>query len=173
MTATGAGWNGVATREVPARTLATLREEVHQHEVSDFIVRSFAQLFDFANSFPGLRSPTTTPDSPTYALYWGTFGHDAPTWVEVCVVLDRAVVPKGDIAVRVEPAHTEAFLSLTRRRLALPSLTAAYADLGHWVSRNGKMLRALPPREVYIADVMGAGDDDHVCDVAMPFAPRF
>ena len=173
MDPTGDAWGGVATRQVPARTIASIREQVHQHEVSDLIVRSFAQLFEFTDLFPGLRSPTTTPESPSYAMYWGTFGHDAPTWVEVCLVIDRPVVPRGDIGVRVEPAHAEAYLPLTRRRLALPALAAAYADLGQWVSRHGRMVRDAPPREVYIADVMLAGDDDLVGSVAMPYTPRF
>jgi hypothetical protein len=35
------------------------------------------------------------------------------------------------------------------------------------------MLTNLPPREVYVADVVIAHDDDHVCDVAFPFEPRW
>ena len=165
-------WDEIATREVPARTLATVQAQLHQHDVASFIPAAFGRLFAFSAAHGGLRPAATTPEHPTYALYHGTFGFDTPTLVEVCVVIDRAVASEGDITVRVEPAHSEAYLPLTRRRLALPSLTAAYDDLGEWVAHHGRMLSSSPPREVYIADVMAASDDTHVGDVAFPYAPR-
>ena len=177
-----AHWAEIATREVPERRLATVRAHVHQHEVGDFLERAFTQLFEFTNAHPGLRSRHTTPESPTYALYYGAFRSGEPALVEACVVLDRDLDPSdlapgssepgGEIAVRVETAHTEAYLPLTRRGLALPSLGAAYDELGEWVSRNGRVVQTIPTREVYITDVMQAGNDDHVCDVAFPFEPR-
>ncbi|NYI42703.1 GyrI-like domain-containing protein [Demequina lutea] len=163
---------GIETRYVPERRLASVRGELFQPEVAAFLERGFTLLFEFTNAHPGLRSRHTTLESPTYALYYGTFGFDAPTLVEACVVLDGDVEPHGDIAVRTEPAHWEAYVPLTKRRLALPALTAAYDELGEWVSRSARMLTSIPPREVYIADVMGAGADDHVCDVAFPFEQR-
>jgi len=168
----GNALNGIGTRSVPERRLASVRAELYQPEVAAFLGRAFALLFEFTNAHPGLRSRGTTPESPTYALYYGTFGFDAPTLVEACVVLDHDVEPDGEIVVRTEPAHREAFVPLTKRRLALPALTAAYDDLGEWVSLNARMLTAIPPREVYVADVMVAGNDDHVCDAAFPFEPR-
>ncbi|NTV39667.1 MAG: GyrI-like domain-containing protein [Demequinaceae bacterium] len=182
MTPDGVPAQRIAIREVPQRGLATVRAQVQQHEVGEFLGRAFAQLFEFTNAYQGLRSRHTTTDSPTYAIYYGTFRSDAPTVVEACVVLDRLLEPGevlpgspepgGAIAVRVEPAHAEAYLPITRRGLALPSLSSAYDELGAWVSRNGRIVQTIPAREVYITDVMAAGDDDHVCDVAFPFEPR-
>ncbi len=163
---------GLDTRYVPERRLATLRAELYQPEVSTFLESAFTTLFEFTNAHPGLRSPDTTPESPTYALYYGTFGFDARTPVEACVVVSRDVEPEGEISVRTEVAHWEAYLPLTKRRLALPALTAAYDELGQWVVGHGRMLTNMPPREVYVADVMTALDDDYVCDVAFPFEPR-
>ena len=163
---------GIETRYVPERRLASLRAELFQPEVEAFLESAFRRLFEFTNSHPGLRSRGTTPTSPTYALYHGTFGFDARTVVEACVVLERDVDAEGDIGIRTEPAHWEAYMPLTKRRLALPALTAAYDELGQWVSLNARMLTNIPPREVYIADVMVAYEDDHVCDVAFPFEPR-
>ena len=137
-----------------------------------FLERAFTLLFEFTNAHPGLRSRGTTPESPTYALYYGTFGFDAPTLVEACVVLDRDVEPDGEVTIRTEPAHWEAFMPLTKRRLALPALTAAYDDLGRVGVAERQDAPNIPPREVYVADVMVAGNDDHVCDVAFPFEPR-
>ena len=171
------GPNGIAKRYVPERRLASIRAELYQPEVAAFLESAFMELFEFTNSHPGLRSHGTTPDAPTYALYHGTFGFDARTVVEACVVLDGDVLAgdlesEGDIDIRIEPAHWEAYLPLTRRRLALPALTAAYDDLGRWVALNARMLTNIPPREVYVADVMVAYEDDHVCDVAFPYEPR-
>lgn len=166
-----------STRNIPARRLASVREELYQADVGAFLQRTFTRLFDFTNAHPGLRSPHPTPESPTYALYHGTFGFDGPTPVEACVVLDRDVAldevdPMGQITVRVEPAHLEAFLPLTRRHLALPALGPVYDELGAWVETHGRMLAHIPPREVYITNVMSAGEDDYVCDVAFPFEAR-
>lgn len=148
-----------------------------QEQVSEFLENSFATLLDFTNAHAGLRSRATTPESPTYALYYGTFGFNQATTVEACAVLDRDLTAEearhtGRITIRTEAAHREAFIPLTKRRLALPALGAAYNELGLWVSRHGRMLSMIPPREVYIADVMQAADDDHVCDVAFPYQPR-
>jgi hypothetical protein len=167
----------ISTRLIPERTLATVRATILQTQVSEFLENAFATLLQFTGAHDGLRSRTTTPESPTYALYYGTFGFNEPTLVEACAVLDRTLTPEesghaGKITIRTEAAHSEAFLPLTKRRLALPALGAAYDALGLWVTRHGRMLATIPPREVYIADVMQAADDDHVCDVAFPFQPR-
>jgi hypothetical protein len=166
------GPTGIETRYVPERRLASVRAEIFQPDVSAFLESGFMRLFEFTDAHPGLRSRGTAPESPAYALYHGTFGFDAPTLVEACVVLDGDVEPEDDISVRTEPAHWEAYLPLTKRRLALPALTAAYDDLGKWVALHARMLTAIPPREVYVTDVMVAYEDDHVCDVAFPFEPR-
>lgn len=162
----------VETRWVPERRLAVFSREIAQHEVSEFLAHAYVLLFDFTNAHPGLRATTTTETSPTYAIYHGNFGGNSSAVVEACAVLDGDVAPSGDIGVRIERAHTEAYLTMTRRRLALPALSAAYETLGSWVVHHGRFLSQLPPREVYLADVMTAHDDQHVCDVAIPFEPR-
>lgn len=170
---TDAAWaEQVETRWVPERRLAVVSREVTQHEVSAFLAEAYVRLFDFTNAWPGLRDADTTAASPTYAIYHGNFAGDEPAIVEACAVIDGDVAPSGQIRVRSEKAHTEAYLSMTRRRLALPALSAAYETLGTWVVHHGRFLSQLPPREVYVTDVMKAGDDQHVCDVAIPFEPR-
>ncbi len=90
----------ISTRNVPERRLASVRAETLQPDVGAFLERAFTQLFEFTNTHPGLRSRNTTPESPTYALDYGTFGFDDPTLMEACVVVDGDVETLGSVEPR-------------------------------------------------------------------------
>ena len=162
----------VLTRTVPARHLAVRAKDVFQPEVEAFIRESFAELFDYAAAHPGIRPLETTPEWPTYAIFHGPVSPDQSALVEVCIVVSEGAPVQGDIAVRVEPEHDEAYVELTKDQIEYPDILDAYAAASEWVSGHGAMREALPSREVYFADVMSADASAHVCDVAFPYAPR-
>lgn len=162
----------VLTRSVPARTLAYRSKELFQPELDAFIMDSFVELFDYAGAHPRLRPLDTTPQWPTYAIFHGPVTPDQSALVEVCIVVEDGAPAAGAVAVRVEPAHDEAYVELTKEGLDFPEILDAYAAVTDWVSVHGDVVESMPSREVYVANVLAAADADHVCDIAFPFAPR-
>ncbi|MFV0632853.1 MerR family transcriptional regulator [Demequina sp.] len=160
----------IQTRTVPERKLAVIAAELFQPELDSFIMRAFHDLFQWAERHPGLRDQTTTPDSPTYVIFHGPVTPDQSARVEVCIVIDGPAEPEGDITLRLEAAHEEAYVEVTRAGLQFPDILAAYDAVAMWVTQHGTVLEGMPSREVYFADVLAAGMDDVVASVAYPFA---
>ncbi|WP_062298890.1 MerR family transcriptional regulator [Demequina maris] len=167
----GAAMN-IRTRAVPERTLAVMSRELYQPELEPFIMEAFSTLFDHAVAHPGLRDLDTTVEQPTYVIYHGSVTPDSSALVEACVVVSPDARPAEGISIRLEPAHEEAYASLTRDQVVFPDILDAYDAVATWVMAHGAAHDDLPPREVYIADVMRADAEDLVCDVVFPFVPR-
>lgn len=162
----------ISTRAVPERTLAVIGRELYQPELEPFIMETFSTLFQYAERHPGLRTLDTTPDEPTYVVYHGPVTPDESALVEACIVVSPDARPEGDISIRVEPAHQEAYTTLARREVEFPDILGAYDAVAGWVLAHGAMLERLPSREVYFTNVMAAGPEDPACDVAFPYEPR-
>lgn len=162
----------IRTRAVPERKLAVLSKELFQPELDPFIMTSFTTLFDYAAARPGVRPMVTTEEWPTYVIFHGPVTPDLSARVEVCIVIDGDAQPEGDIAIRLEAAHQEAFVRLTKAGIEFPQILDAYSAVAHYAQSHGTMLESMPSREVYITDVLAAGQDDDVCDVTFPYVPR-
>jgi hypothetical protein len=80
------------------------------------------------------------------------------------------VQPSDTIGIRTEPAHDEAFTTITKAEWEYPAILAAYDAVSgspEAVARTGSRLSC---REVYVAEPGDIGDDDLVCDIAFPLA---
>ena len=159
----------IRTRTIPQRTLAVIGKELYQPELEPFIMDAFSTLFQHAEAHPGLRELDTTPDSPTYVLYHGSVTPDSSALVEVCIVVSEDARPAPGISIRLEPAHQEAYATLTRSEVEFPDILTAYDAVASWVMAHGSLIESLPSREVYFTDVMKADADQPVCDVAFPY----
>jgi len=104
------------------------------------------------------------PAGPRFVVFHGDVGEDADGPVEVCVPV------RPEAAVRVEPAHREAYIPVARGHFEMPLILSVYDAAGRWVRDHGHTAVA-PPREVYgyATDPATAAPDDLVCDVALPF----
>lgn len=162
----------INTRSVPERKLAVIGKELFQPELEPFIMSSFDALFQWAERNPGLRALDTTPEEPTYVIFHGPVTPDQVARVEVCIVISGAAEPEGDITLRVDAAHDEAYTTLTREGIQFPAILAAYDSVAAWVMKNGTMIETMPSREVYFTNVLEAELSDAVCDVAFPYIPR-
>lgn len=162
----------IQTRTVPERTLAVIGRELYQPELEPFIMEAFSTLFQYAEARPGLRALDTTPEQPTYAIYHGPVTPDQSALVEACIVVSPDARPAEGISIRLEPAHDEAYTTLTKAGVEFPDILTAYDEVARWVMAHGSMIETLPSREVYFTDVMAAGDDDPACDVAYPYVAR-
>jgi len=104
-------------------------------------------------------------------IYHGAVTPEAEATVEVCVPFDGLVDPSGSIAIRVEPAHREAYCTITMDECVYPRIMLAYDLVGDWVRSTGEAT-AGPPREVYLPDCHLLPRDQPAVDIAQPILER-
>ena len=104
-------------------------------------------------------------------IYHGAVTPEAEATVEVCVPFDGLVDPSGPIAIRVEPAHREAYCTITMDECAFPRIMLAYDLVFDWVRAAG-LPEAGPPREVYLPDCHLLPRDQPAVDIALPILER-
>jgi DNA-binding transcriptional MerR regulator len=150
----------VRERDVPEQIVLTEQRHVLAHELPLWIGVALRRLMAAAPPFGGVAGAP-------FVVYRGEVDEDGDGPVEVCVPIDHA--PSDDAAMRVEPAHREAFVRLRRAQVEFPQIRSAYDGVAQWIDARGLTV-ADDPREVYFTDFMAAGPQDEVCDVAFPIA---
>lgn len=109
-----------------------------------------------------------------FVIFHGLVSADSDGPVEVCVPVTRAPDDPQELAWRVEPAHEEAFIGVTKVHFEVPAILSVYDQLASWVSAFGRR-QIGRPREVYVSgvDPLFATADAHICDIAVPVATSF
>jgi DNA-binding transcriptional MerR regulator len=100
-------------------------------------------------------------------LYHGEVSEDSDGPVELCLPVEPEAADRVGLLTRVEPAHEEVFVRLTKAQTEYPQILSAYDTLFAWAAEHGKQRRAAP-REVYLSFFPSAAPDEQVCDVALP-----
>ncbi|MCE6998009.1 MerR family transcriptional regulator [Saccharothrix sp. S26] len=149
----------VKQRDVPEQVVLTEQRHLFQPALVDWINASMDRLVKAAQEHGGVA------DAP-FVVYHGEVNEDSDGPVEACVPIGAAQPPSG-VAARVEPAHREAYVRLTKAQVAFPQILSAYDAVAMWIKDNGHVVHDAP-REVYFADFDAAGPDDEVCDIAFP-----
>lgn len=106
-----------------------------------------------------------------FVIFHGLVSADSDGPVEVCVPVAHLPADPEELAWRVEPAHHEAFIPVTRVHFEVPAILSVYDQLTRWVAGAGRK-QIGSPREIYARGVepLFAAADAHICDVAIPFA---
>ena len=155
----------VQTREVPEQKVLSIQRKMYVRALPSFIQGAGDALFGYLTA-AGLQ-----PSGAALVIYHGTINEDSDGPVEVCVPFEGSLEPSGEIAIRIEPAHSEAYTRITKAQVEFPSILKAYDAVGNWLAANN--LPVLPngcsPREVYFADWSQIGPDDPACDIAFPY----
>ncbi|KOX13152.1 MerR family transcriptional regulator [Saccharothrix sp. NRRL B-16348] len=148
----------VKQREVPEQVVLTEQRHLLQPALTDWIGSSMGRLIKAAESCGGMSGAP-------FVVYHGEVNEDSDGPVEVCVPIGAQ--PDGGVAARVEPAHREAYVRLTKAQVVYPQILSAYDAVAVWIKENGHTVHD-GPREVYFADFDAAGPGDEVCDIAFP-----
>jgi DNA-binding transcriptional MerR regulator len=148
-------------REIAAQTVLTEQRHITVGELSDFIGAAMMRLGNIAAAHGGV---TAAP----FVIYHGEVNEDSDGPVEVCIPIDPTQAT-SDAATRREPAHREAYTTITKGQVEFPQILSAYDAVAHWIEAQGKHCTG-SPREVYFADFVAAGPNDPVCDIAFPIA---
>jgi DNA-binding transcriptional MerR regulator len=166
---------GVAASEMPAAELP-----VHERDVAEQTVLT-EQRHVYIGQLTWTREATARLTANAarcggvaaghFVIFHGMVTVDSDGPVEVCVPVNRPPGDPAELAWRVEPAHREAFIPVTRSHFEIPAVFSIYDQLARWVTAQGHR-QAGAPREVYRPDVepLFAPAGQQICDVAMPFA---
>jgi DNA-binding transcriptional MerR regulator len=151
----------IQQRDVPEQLVLTEQRHLLVHDLPAWLSSTIGRLVGTAETVAGGTA------GPVFVVYHGEVNQDSDGPVEVCVPIAGA--PTADVATRVEPARTEAYVRLTKAQVEFPQILSAFDAVAEWINANGRSIAAAP-REVYFNDFEAASPDDEVCDVAFPIA---
>jgi DNA-binding transcriptional MerR regulator len=151
----------VQVRDVPEQTVLTEQRHVRAQELAVWIDEAAGRL---------LKAAAGHGDGVVgacFIVYHGEVNEDSDGPVEICLPITPDPGRAVEAAVRVEPAHREAYTRITKAQVAFPQILSAFDAVQSWAEREGLPTTAAP-REVYFADFAAAAPGDLVCDVAQP-----
>jgi DNA-binding transcriptional MerR regulator len=155
----------VHTRHVPARRLMSIQRRLHGTETDAVAAEARAA---FAGHLGGAAP------GPFTLIFHGTVDaeHDGP--LEAVQACPADTEPSEIVGIRTEPAHDEAYTTITKAQWAYPAILAAYDAVAASAPVAGRSRARLSCREVYLAatDPALLGEDDLVCDIAFPLGER-
>jgi DNA-binding transcriptional MerR regulator len=152
----------VQTRYIPQQKILTIQGDVYVKDVSKFIVNALDTLYAYLSRMNLRTSPMN------FVVYHGKVDEDSDGPVEVCVPFTGSLEPEGDMRIRLEPAHQEAYTRLTKAQIVFPGILGAYDAVFKYLKRHGKTANNAP-REVYFTDWLNTEDSEPACDIAVPF----
>jgi DNA-binding transcriptional MerR regulator len=153
--------DNVTLRQVPEIKLATLRRDVDQQALVPTASTAVQEIRDH------LRCAGAAAQTQWWILFHGLVTPDSEAPIEVCVPFSGTVDPAGAIAIRIEPAHTEAVCTVNRDDCFYPRIMLAYDAVQSWVADTGRPTLG-PPREIYFAEWCDIPGDAPFMHVAQP-----
>lgn len=153
----------IQTRHVPAQRVMSMQRRLHADETDSFVAEAKATF----RAHLGDSAQT----GPFTLIFHGRVDaeHDGP--LEAILGCSEDVQPTEAIGIRTEPAHDEAYTTITKAQWEFPAILAAYdavAASEEAVARPS----SLSCREVYLVEPDEVGDADAICDVAFPLGER-
>jgi DNA-binding transcriptional MerR regulator len=154
----------VQTRQVPEQQVLTVTRHVKQPELVDFMMPAMGYLP------AALEGTAARTDSHCFVIYHGVVDTDSDGPVEVCLPFEGTFDPPPGMTVRTEPAHLEAYTTVSLEHTTFPDILEAYDAVQAYLGDAG-LDEAGPPREVYFVEHTKVGPTDPFCDVAWPAVP--
>jgi DNA-binding transcriptional MerR regulator len=152
---------GVDTRQVAEQQVMSTTRALTVEGLPDFIMQGMGAIA------AQLQASGARQLGAPFVIYHGQVNNDSDGPVEVCLPFEGTAQPADGMQVRVEPAHAEAFTTLTRRQVQFPEILEAYAAVERWIDASDRSVAAAP-REVYFTTEEAQRPDEPFCDVAFP-----
>ncbi len=150
----------VRTRHVEAQTVMSIQRRLHASETDAFVAEAKAAF--------ALHLGDSAPVGPFIVVFHSIVDHESDGPIEAILGCRDDIGPTDVIGVRTEPAHDEAYTTITKAQWAFPAILAAYDAVACSPEATARSGSKLSCREVYLAEPDDIGDDDMICDVAFP-----
>jgi DNA-binding transcriptional MerR regulator len=150
----------VATRHVPAQRIMSIQHRLRAPETDAFVREAKAI---FAAHLDG-----AAPAGPFTLIFHGVVDLEADGPLEATLGCPDDTCPTDLIGIRTEPAHDEAFTTITKAQWEYPAILAAYDAVACSAEATARPRSRLSCREVYLAEPDAVRDGDLICDIAFP-----
>ena len=151
----------VRLRDVPAAKVATIRYEVDQQRLVDTIGVGEWEIRGH------LAAAGAHVTAEHWVIYHGFVTPDSEAPIEVCVPFTGTAEPAGAMAIRLEPAHTEAYATVARDDCFYPRIMQAYDAVADHVAAEN-LITVGSSREIYVAACDAIAGTDPFVHVAQP-----
>jgi hypothetical protein len=101
-------------------------------------------------------------------IFHGVVDHESDRPLEAVPPCPDEVQATEVIGIRAEPAHDEAFTTITKAQPDYPPILAVYDAILCSPEATERAGSRLSCREVYLADPQAIGPDELICDIACP-----
>jgi DNA-binding transcriptional MerR regulator len=154
----------IETRSVPEQKIATIQRHVFKDGIGQFIPEATSRLFGL------VAAAGAQPNGAPFVIYYGKVDADSDGPAEVCVPFTGSLEPSGEVRIRLDPAHEEAFIVMTRGSVDGPELMQGYDALFTYMRERGQT--GMGGREIYFEDAPwdSLRPDQPAFDIAVPFA---
>jgi DNA-binding transcriptional MerR regulator len=150
----------IQTRHVPAQRVMSIQRRLRASETDGFVREAKAA---FAAHLGGAK-----PTGPFTLIFHGIVDHESDGPLEAVLGCPDDIGVTDLIGIRTEPAHDEAFTTITKAQWDYPAILAAYDAVGCSSEVRASPKGSLSCREVYVTEPHDIGDDDLICDIAFP-----
>jgi DNA-binding transcriptional MerR regulator len=150
----------IQTRHVPAQRVMSVQRRLQVSEMQAFVQDTKAAFADHLGEIK--------PAGPLSLIFHGTVDDESRGPLEITLGCPDGVQPTEMIGIRTEPAHDEAYTTITKAQWEFPAILAAYDAVAASPEFSGRCRSQLSCREVYLAEPDSIGDDDLICDIAFP-----
>jgi DNA-binding transcriptional MerR regulator len=149
------------SRTTPATKIAAIRSDVDQQGLVDAIRDAEWAIREH------LASTGAGTTAEHWVIYHGAVTPDSEATIEVCVPFTGPVEPAGAIAIRLEPAQTQVYATVTRDDCFYPRIMHAYDAVAAHVATERLQTAGLS-REVYLSAWHDISGTDPFVLVAQP-----
>jgi len=152
----------IHTRHQPAQRVMSIQRRLRAPETDSFVSQAKAAFAEHLSNDEAI--------GPFTVIFHGIVDNDHDGPIEAILGCPENVQPNNTIGVRTEPAHDQAYTTITKSQWEFPAILAAYDAVAcspEPTSRSGSPLSC---REIYIAEPDDIGNDDPICDIAFPLA---
>jgi DNA-binding transcriptional MerR regulator len=150
----------ISTRHVPAQRVMSIQRRLRAPETEAFVREAKAA---FADHLDGAQ-----PTGPFILIFHGVVDHESDGPLEAILACPDDVQPTDLIGIRTEPAHDEAFTTITKAQWDYPAILAAYDAVACSPEAMARPGSRLSCREVYVAEPEAIAPDELICDIAFP-----
>lgn len=150
----------VQTRHVPAQRVMSMQRRLRAPETEGFVAEVKKA---FHEHLAG-----TKPTGPFTLIFHGIVDQESDGPLEAVIGCPDDVQATDLIGIRTEPAHDEAYTTITKTQWEFPAILAAYDAVACSPAAKDRPGSRLSCREVYLADPSAIGDSDPICDIAFP-----
>lgn len=150
----------IRTRHVDAQRVMSIQRRIHGSETDAFVAdakTSFADHLDGAD-----------PIGPFILVFHGVVDDDNDGPIEAMLGCTDDIRPTELIGIHTEPAHDEAYTTITKAQWDFPAILAAYDAVACSPEAVARPSSTLSCREVYLTEPDAIDDDDLICDIAFP-----